>query len=166
MRNPGGSFVALAVAVALLATIVTPSAQAAPSAQSALMVLVNATRMQHGVPPLQRSSALDRSAALKAEDIRRCATFSHTPCGMAFTRTFQQVGYWRGRVAIGENLYWGTRSLGSPSAAVEGWLHSPPHRANLLGRDWRQAGVSILHARSLFGANDVWLFVLQFGRRG
>jgi uncharacterized protein YkwD len=164
MRNPGGSFVALVVTIVL--AIVAPGAQGAPSTEANLLLLVNSTRAQHGLPALAVSPALERSAALKAADIRRCATFSHTPCGSSFTRTFQQVGYLRGHVAVGENLYWGQGSLGSPNAAIAAWLRSPRHRANLLGRDWRQTGIAVLHARSLFGAGDVWLYVLQFGRHG
>src|SRR5436305_13268553 len=123
MRKPGGSFVALVVAVALLSTVVAPSAQTAPSAQAKLMALVNAVRAAHGAPSLRRSSILDRSAQLKADEIRRCGVFSHTPCGANFARTFQQVGYFRGRVAVGENLYWGTASVGSPGSALDAWLH-------------------------------------------
>jgi uncharacterized protein YkwD len=163
MRNTGGSFVGLVATIALLA-IVAPSAQGAPSNQASLFALVNSTRAQHGLAALHVSPVLSRSAALKAVDIRRCASFSHTPCGVSFSRTFQQVGYLRGRVSFGENLYWGQGSLGSPSAAIAAWLRSPPHRANLLGRDWRQMGVAVIHARSLFGVSDVWLYVLQFGR--
>jgi len=165
MRNTGGSFVGLVATIVLLA-IVAPSAQGAPSVQASLFALVNSTRAQHGLPALTMSPALERSAALKAADIRRCATFSRTPCGAAFARTFQQVGYLRGRVAVGENLYWGQGSLGSPAAAIGAWLRSPSHRANLLGGSWRQAGIVAIHAQSLFGHSDVWLYVLQFGRRG
>jgi uncharacterized protein YkwD len=103
---------------------------------------------------------------LKAAYIRRCAAFSHTPCGLSFARTFQQAGYLHGHVAVGENLYWGQSSLGSPSAVVAAWLRSPPHRANLLSRQWQQAGIAVVHAQSLFGRSDVWLYVLQFGRHG
>jgi uncharacterized protein YkwD len=165
MRKPGGSFVGLIAAIVLLA-IVAPSAQGTPTTQASLLALVNSTRAQYGLSALKVSAALERSAALKAGEIRRCGNFSHTPCGASFTRTFQQVGYLRGRVAVGENLYWGQRSLGTPNAAVGAWLQSPPHRENLLGRGWRQMGVAIIHAPSLFGVGDVWLYVLQFGRRG
>ncbi len=165
MRNPGGSFIGLVAAIALF-TIASPSAQGTLSTQASLRSLVNATRGQYGLSSLRLSPALAHSAALKADDIRRCGVFSHTPCGMSFARTFQQVGYLRGRVAVGENLYWGQGSLGTPSSAIAAWLASPPHRENLLGRGWRQVGIAVIHAPSLFGASDVWLYVLQFGRRG
>jgi uncharacterized protein YkwD len=163
MRNTGGSFVGL---VACIALILATSAQGAPSNQAVLLNLVNSTRAQHGVAALGLSGELNRSAAMKAAEIRRCASFSHTPCGTSFTRTFQQVGYLRGAAAVGENLYWGQGSLGTPSAAIGAWLRSPPHRANLLGRDWRQVGIAVVHSPSLFGVSNVWLFVLQFGRHG
>lgn len=165
MRNTGGSFVGL-VATVLLFAIVAPSAQGAPSNQASLVALMNSTRAHYGLSALNLSPRLVHSAALKAADIQRCGVFSHTPCGVSFARTFQQVGYFRGRVAVGENLYWAQGSLGSPSAAINAWLNSPPHRANLLGRGWRQAGIAVVHAQSLFGRSDVWLYVLQFGRHG
>jgi uncharacterized protein YkwD len=103
---------------------------------------------------------------MKAEQIRSCRSFSHTPCGSSFTRTFQATGYFRGRVRVGENLYWGSGGLGTTTNAIGAWLRSAPHRANLLGRSWRDIGIGMVHSSSLFGASDVWIFVLQFGRRG
>jgi uncharacterized protein YkwD len=164
MRSTGGSFVGLVATIVMLA-VVAPSAQGAPSSQASLIALVNSTRAQRGLPTLRVSKPLEHSAALKAADIQRCASFSHTPCGASFTRTFQQAGYMKGHPSVGETLYWGTGSLGSPSAVVAAWLASPPHRAILLRRDWRQIGAAVIHAPSLFGASDVWLYVLQVGRR-
>ena len=42
-------------------------------------------------------------------------------------------------------------------------LNSPPHRVNLLSRGWRELGVSAVYSPSMFGAQGVWLYVLQFG---
>lgn len=149
----------LAVAGALAAP-----AQASPVQDARSMkTLVNATRAQHGLRPLRFVRLLDRSALLKAQAIRRCGSFSHTPCGASFTRSFRQVGY-RFR-SVGENLAWGTADLGAPQAILKSWLGSPPHRANLLGPSWREAGVAELGAANLFGYSGVRLWVLQFGRR-
>lgn len=161
-RSGGNSSVVLAAVVS--AALLVPCAAVASTREAAasLVASVNAVRAQHGLPQLHRTRALDASALMKAEAIRSCGQFSHTPCGMPVTRTFQRTGYFRGHVRVGENLYFGTGSLGSPASAVASWLRSPPHRANLLGR-WRDAGVGIVHAPSLFGYGDVWLFVMQFG---
>jgi uncharacterized protein YkwD len=131
-----------------------------------LRSLVNSTRAHYGLPGLRRAAKLDRSALLKAEEIRTCGGFSHTPCGNSFVRTFQQAGYFKGRVRIGENLFWGSGGLGTPANAIAAWLQSPPHRANLLRRGWRDIGVGMVYSPSIFDASDVWIIVLQFGRRG
>jgi uncharacterized protein YkwD len=167
-RLRGYTFVACAAALALSSAVVTP-ASAGSSATSELPTqlrsLVNGTRAQYGLTRLRRSARLDASALLKAEAIRSCRSFSHTPCGSSFARTFQQTGYFRGNVRVGENLFWGSGGLGTPGSAVAAWLKSPPHRANLLGRGWRDVGVGMVYAPSIFGASNVWIFVVQFGRR-
>jgi len=111
-----------------------------------------------GVTPL-----LDRSALLKAEAIRTCGSFSHTPCGAPFSRTFQQAGY--GLASIGENLAWATGGLAAPQSIVNAWLASPAHRANLLSGRWRDAGVAVINAPSFAGQRNVRIWVLEFGSR-
>lgn len=168
MRTGGFWIVVVVAALALgPAASFAYSATTAGAAQANEVVrLANVVRAQHGLRPLHRSHVLDRSALMKGEEIRGCRAFSHTPCGNSFVRTFQQTGYMRGRVRVGENLYWGSGGLGTPGNAIAGWLHSPPHRANLLGPGWREIGVGMVYSPSLFGAQSVWVYVLQFGRRG
>src|SRR6266516_4790444 len=88
------TFVVCAAAFALF-TAVAPAAgsSASPQLPTVLRSLVNATRVHYGLRPLSRVERLDRSALLKAEEIRSCKNFSHTPCGSSFVRTFQQTGY-------------------------------------------------------------------------
>jgi uncharacterized protein YkwD len=162
-RSGGTSFVVLAALLVLAAFVPSAFADTRDAATS-LYAAVNATRAQHGRTTLRRTRALDMSALLKARAIVSCGNFSHTPCGLPLTRTFQKTGYLRGRVRIGENLYWGTGGSGAPASALAAWLGSPPHRANLFGR-WHDTGIGIIHVASLFGHSDVWLYVLQFGRR-
>jgi len=166
-RLRGYTFVVCAAAFALSSAVGPAAAGRAATAQSPseLRALVNSTRAHYGLRALRRAARLDQSALFKAEDIRSCRSFSHTPCGNSFTRTFQQSGYFRGTVRVGENLFWGSGGLGTPASAVAAWLKSPPHRANLLGRGWRDVGVGMVYAQSIFGASNVWIFVVQFGRR-
>jgi uncharacterized protein YkwD len=123
---------------------------------------VNTVRRVYGLGAVHGSGPLNRSALLKADAVRRCG-FTHTPCGMSFMRTFQRAGYRPAR-AVGENLAWGQAELGSPVNTLAGWLQSPPHRANLLTRTWRDVGIAVQHGR-MFGVDDVSLWVLQLGRR-
>jgi uncharacterized protein YkwD len=170
-RTPAGC---VALTAAVLATAIAPAAQARDSSPAAMhacaaatlqamVCLVNQTRAAHGLPGVRLSTALRRSATLRANAIVRCRQFSHTPCGQSFGSVFRAVGY--RRAAFGENLAWGSGSLGSPQSAVNSWLASPPHRRVLLSRGWRELGVSSIGVNGLFapGANIVW--VAQFGRR-
>jgi uncharacterized protein YkwD len=151
---------ALAVAACTLAA---PARPAVVQDVRTMKALVNATRMQHGLRPIRFSPLLDRSSLLKAEAIRRCGSFSHTPCGAPFARTFQQVGY--ANRSTGENLAWGTGGLAVPQAILSSWLASPMHRAILLSTRWREAGVAAVDAPGLAGQAHARLWVLQFGRR-
>ncbi|TML06081.1 MAG: CAP domain-containing protein [Actinobacteria bacterium] len=123
---------------------------------------VNVVRHSYGLRALRGNGTLNRSSLLKAGAIRRCG-FTHTPCGMSFTRTFQSAGYLPAR-AFGENLAWGQAGLGSPVNTLGMWLNSPGHRANLLSRTWRDVGIATLQGQ-MFGHDGVTLWVAQFGRR-
>jgi uncharacterized protein YkwD len=123
---------------------------------------INVVRHMYRLGAVRSNAPLNRSALLKADAVRRCG-FSHTPCGMSFSRTFQRAGYAPAR-AFGENLAWGQAALGSPLSTLSMWLHSPPHRANLLGRNWRDLGIAYEHGR-MFGYDGVSLWVMQLGRR-
>ena len=164
-----GGLSLVAAAVVAGALNVPPAAGAAcgqASAVERMRCLVNGVRRSHGLRPLRVSRLLDRSATLRAGAIRRCGTFSHTPCGQSFEAPFVRVGYFRGNVAIAENLAWGESFLGEPERVVDAWLRSPEHRANLLGRRWREVGVALVEVESLSGGRHVRVWVTQFGRRG
>ena len=126
--------------------------------------LINLTRGRAGEATLHRSPQLDRSATLRARDIRRCEDFSHTPCGQPFITVFTLVHYFTGAAAVGENLEWGQGPLGTARSAVAHWLASPPHREILYTGKWRDLGVARIHS-TLFRRPNVTLWVAQFGRR-
>ena len=123
---------------------------------------INVVRHMYRLGSVRSNGRLNRSSVLKADAVRRCG-FSHTPCGMSFSRTFQRAGYLPAR-AFGENLAWGQSGLGSPLNTLSMWLRSPPHRANLLARSWRDLGIAYERGH-MFGYDGVSLWVMQFGRR-
>jgi uncharacterized protein YkwD len=123
---------------------------------------INIVRRSYGLRPVRGSGPLNHSSIWKADAVRRCG-FSHTPCGMSFSLTFRRAGYLPAR-AFGENLAWGQAELGSPLNTLRTWLNSPPHRANLLARQWRDLGIAFERGH-MFGCDGVSLWVMQFGRR-
>jgi uncharacterized protein YkwD len=163
--------VVVALAVAAPATAADaatkPSAAATVTAVSArgeiatMRGMINQTRRSAGLRPLRRNSKLDRAARLKLARIGACHQFSHTPCGTSFTSTFSAAG-WR-RPTMGENIAWGTSSLGVPPAILRSWMGSPGHRANILSRSFRYGGLAV-GTVTLSGVGQVRLWVNTFGR--
>jgi uncharacterized protein YkwD len=159
---PQTSDSAVLSAVAASCAGATTAAGDTHSRLEAMYCGINLVRRSFGLSAVRGSTPLNRSSLLKADAVRRCG-FSHTPCGMSFTMTFRRAGYLPAR-AFAENLAWGQGELGSPVHALSLWLHSPPHRANLLARRWRDLGIA-LERGSMFGRGGVSLWVLQLGRR-
>jgi uncharacterized protein YkwD len=141
----------------------TTSAGDEHSRLEAMYCGINIVRRAYDLPFVRGNVPLNRSSVLKADAVRRCG-FTHTPCGMSFSRTFQTAGYLPAR-AFGENLAWGQGAFGSPLGTLQLWLKSPPHRRNLLARNWRDLGIAFERGH-MFGRDGVALWVMQFGRRG
>jgi uncharacterized protein YkwD len=133
--------------------------------EAAMECLVNFARQQAGLPRFTDSRKLDGSAANKAADILRCNQFSHEACGRDFLYWFRRAGYLSARCWwAGENLAWGTGSLGTARSVMKAWLRSPSHRANMLGSEFSDSGVS-LRTGGLSGSSDAHVWVNHFGRQ-
>ena len=89
-------------------------------------------------PPLQFNDQLHRSAEVHATDMARHGYFSHTGRdGSQVADRASQSGYaWR---RIGENLAAGQTTA---AAAVQGWLASPSHCANLMQPAYTEMGLA------------------------
>jgi uncharacterized protein YkwD len=132
--------------------------------EAAMQCMVNFARQQAGLPRLTDTRKLDGSSANKAGDILRCNQFSHEACGRDFLYWFRRAGYVGGSCWwAGENLAWGTGSLGTVRSITKAWLRSPGHRANLLGSQYDQFGIS-LRIGGLSGRPDAHVWVNHFGR--
>jgi len=119
-------------------------------------------RRSAGKAGLADARPLDRSALNKARDILRCDSFSHYACGRQFTYWMQRSRYlsspcWR----VGENLAWGTGDYDSVRSIFRAWIHSPEHRANILGH-YTQIGVG-LRVGDLNGDQGVHVWTQHFG---
>jgi uncharacterized protein YkwD len=108
-----------------------------------VLARTNAYRHEQGLEPLQFDQRLTLIARQRSQDMARRNYFAHvTPDGgdvFQLMRT-QNVGYW----AAGENL---ARNNYKPAevakVAVQGWIKSPGHRANLLHPAFGHIGIGL-----------------------
>jgi uncharacterized protein YkwD len=136
---------------------------AASERTAAVVCLTAQARERAHRAALRSADALRRSAALKADSIERCGTFTHTPCGTKMTSQMSRTGYARGCFSVGENLAWVSVGM-TPRDVVKAWLQSPEHRANLLDAHFRDTGVAS-KVVTLADAGRVELWVQHFGTR-
>lgn len=128
-----------------LARAFAESAPGFADLEAGLLAEVNAVRAQHHLIPLQRSPALDAVARRHSADMARRAYFSHeTPEGRNPVDRIFEAGV-DGFTLAAENL--GRTDRGDPNRAiVQGWLHSPDHRRNLLTPPFNTTGIGIARA--------------------
>ncbi|MDX6624783.1 MAG: hypothetical protein QOE75_2715 [Solirubrobacterales bacterium] len=128
----------------------------------AMRCLTNYARQRRGKPRLASLPALDRAARGKSGDLLRCG-FDHEACGREFTYWFGRVGYGGRCTALGENIAWGTGSLGSVRNIFSAWIDSAGHRANILG-DYEEIGIG-LRVGTLEGNSGAHVWTQEFGSR-
>jgi uncharacterized protein YkwD len=131
--------------------LAAPASLADGARQAAVICEVNRVRRRNGLVPVSADRRLTRMAGRFAHAMVVRRFFSHvSPGGSTLSSRLRAAGY-RGRAA-GEVLAWGEGRLASPRAAVRSWLHSPPHRRVLLGRNYRDIGVGIALGSPFGGA--------------
>ena len=119
-------------------------ASAQRTARAAVVCEINRRRRAAGLRSVAAHPRLIRVASRYARSMVRHGFFSHTsPGGTTLLDRVRAVGYGGRRVAAGEALAWAQGRLATPRAIVRAWMASPPHRAVLLGRAYRDVGVGV-----------------------
>jgi len=114
--------------------------------RTAILCLLNKERARHGLPALTQNTVLERASQLHSEDMGRRNFFAHSnPEGADSGSRMELAGYPRVGTWLGENLYWGEETAGTPVRAVRGWMHSPGHRANILKPEFAEVGVGVAY---------------------
>jgi uncharacterized protein YkwD len=138
--------------------------------ESGVLADVNAVRHQHGLTPLRLSHALSAAARQHSFEMAARGYFSHSSAnGSSFDRRIQRYYGLAGRRywSVGENLLWSSPDV-SAQGALQMWLNSPEHRANLLASRWREIGLSAVHVASApgtYGGREVTIVTADFGVR-
>lgn len=172
----------LVLVVALAAAVTVPAAAeaarscphagdpagrtAAAPLRRAVVCLINRRRRRHRLPAVHSARLLARAAFRHARDMARHHYFAHDGRdGRGFDHRIARTGYLRGRRrwSLGETLAWGAGRV-TPAALVRTLMHSPPHRAVILARRFREIGIGLL-PRSPYRRRGATL-VVDFGVRG
>jgi uncharacterized protein YkwD len=154
-----------------------PARPAAPAASSVLSAYefdivrrMNAIRAARGRRPLRVSRQLSAAAAYHTNQMGLRGFFEHESAnGADFWKRIER--FYPSRQArswsVGENILWGSPEISAAEAVLE-WMQSPPHRANILSRDWREVGLGAAHFDSAPGeyrGGPVTIVTADFGAR-
>ena len=124
------------------------------SSKAAFSSQLNAIRRAHGLVPVRLSQPLSAAADAHSRSMGTYGYFEHeSRDGSAFWKRVQRYyGAALGTWSVGENLLWSSGGVDA-SAALELWMESPAHRANILTPRWREVGIS---AVTVAGAPGVY----------
>jgi hypothetical protein len=118
----------------------------------------NKQRTSNGLKALKENSILDQIALAKAKDILAKQYFDHiSPSGVGPDGLAKRYGY--DYIIIGENLILGVFS--GDKEAVDDWMNSPGHRANILNTRYTEIGVGVIEGT--YENQTVWVGVQEFG---
>jgi uncharacterized protein YkwD len=160
------------IASLMLASVLLMSAAGSASAtvnstyRWRLFLAINEVRVNHGVAPVHLATGLRRAAQGHSNDMVAHNYFAHTsPTGSTLAyrimrSTFRTYGEWW----AGEDLAWGTGTIGSPRNVIRMFLASPEHRAILLSSRYTYVGVG--RAVGPFqGFESAAVWTVDFGHR-
>ena len=135
--------------------------------RSAIICLHNKIRGESGLPQLKGNAKLRRAAEGHSADMVTSRFFDHTtPSGATMVNRIMRTGYVRpdrGWI-LGENLEWGTGALATPQGAIDAWMNSPGHRANILKKGDRDVGIGITLGVPTSGAVGA-TYTVDFGAK-
>lgn len=126
-----------------------------------MLAASNAARSAHGLPPLQPDPGLARAARAHADENAARGVLDHGSPDPSRDTPLERIGLAGvALLEVGENLAL-IPGADVATAAVRGWLASPPHRANLLDPDFTHVGFGTAegpggtYVAQLFGARPL-----------
>ncbi len=165
----------LAVLAVVVMAFVVPSASAKNKAvldsfETGVFQKLNQTRVAHGLAPLRLSIRLTTASDAHSVEMADDGYFDHS--SHDGTPFWKRVDHWYGSSGyrswfVGENILWSSPSV-TPARAVELWMASPEHRANILSPKWREIGVAAVHlsdAPGVYHGLPVTIITTDFGAR-
>ena len=173
-RKPLSVLASVAVAAALGAAVPASASAACAGASAhvsqsstealrgATLCLINRERAQRGLRGLRANRRLSVAADRHSKSMVARRFFAHG----SFVSRIRRAGYLRSARSwtLGENIAWGSGARATPGAIVRAWMHSPPHRRNILGR-FREIGIGVKAGAPVGGLRDAATYTTDFGNR-
>lgn len=147
VEHAGQGLLAIHVALLVVIKVVVPLGHNGLASISDSLIVIdpaavvqatNDARAAASVAPLQHSPVLDEAARRKLNDMAQRQYFAHqSPIGVMPWDWITAAGY--SYRSAGENL---ARGFSDAQPAVDAWMQSPSHRANLLNPAYQHVGVA------------------------
>jgi uncharacterized protein YkwD len=141
--EPRRRVVCILLAILAAATIAAePPALELSDGEKAVCELTNTERARAGLPALTPDATLFAAARSHSANMARQNKLSHKLDGKEVDDRVEAAGY--NYMFVGENVAW---NQDSPAKAMQSWMNSSGHRANILNKDYTQLGVGIARNR-------------------
>ncbi|WP_088890848.1 CAP domain-containing protein [Leptolyngbya ohadii] len=117
---------------------------------------INNIRKQQGLSELRYNATLASVARKYSQKMAERNFFAHvSPDGDSVADRVRaaKVFYWM----VGENLFRSANITQPVPAAVEGWMNSPGHRANILRSEYRETGIGVWRVGNSYWVTQVFL---------
>jgi uncharacterized protein YkwD len=147
-----------------------PAPRTASAVTAATLCLLNQLRSSYHLRALRANGYLQRVATSQVREMVRWNYFADLPpVGPTPQAMIASSGYaaHAARLATGQNIGWGTRADATPASMVSAWMASPPHRALILARAFRDvgAGVSMCLPAALDEGSEGAVYAVEFAAR-
>jgi uncharacterized protein YkwD len=132
----------------------------------ATLCVLNAQRARRHLPRLSLNGKLSSAARVHSVAMVRGEFFSHdSQDGSSFVDRIRKTGYLSGAGSwsVGENIAYGSGDRSSPRSIGRAWMNSPPHRANILSRSFREIGIGVAYGTPVGGGGAT--YTTDFGKR-
>jgi len=140
-----------------------PNSSSLKAAKKSTLCLLNRIRRAHHLRPLHSNGALSLASQRHANDMSANHYFAHGNF-VGRIRSAHYLSRTHGWT-LGENIAWGSWQYATPASIVDGWMNSPPHRANILNGRFREIGLGVSRGAPERGQDNAGTYVTDFGTR-
>jgi uncharacterized protein YkwD len=142
---------------------VNPNDMSLEQSKASTLCLLNDIRQSKGLRPFHLNVKLSRASQRHTNAMTAKKFFAHGD----FVGRIRAARYLKGARGwtVGENIAWGSYEYATPGSIVDGWMHSPPHRHNILNGKFREIGIGVSRGAPVGGEDRAATYGTDFGTR-